>query len=90
MVLHHDDERRNSSMKTMMVSKSKFKPKVFEYLRQVESGTREICITDHGEPMVKVIAMRTEQDDELAAMRGLVLAYENPEQPVDVAWEAQS
>ena len=77
-------------MKTVMVPKSKFKPKVFEYLRRVESGTQEICITDHGEPMVKVVAMRAEKDDELAAMQGLVLAYESPELPVDVPWESQS
>jgi prevent-host-death family protein len=73
-----------------MVSKSQFKPKVFEYLRRVESGAQEICITDHGEPMVKVIAMRAGEDDELAAMRGLVLAYDRPDQPLDVEWEARS
>ena len=77
-------------MKTVMVPKSKFKPKLFEYLRRVESGAQEICITDHGEPMVKVIAIKAEKDDELAALRGLVLTYDNPDQPVDAPWEAQS
>lgn len=78
------------NMKTVRVPKSKFKPKVFEYLRRVEAGTEEVCITDHGEPVVRITAVKIEQDGELAAMRGLVVHYEAPTEPVNVAWDAQS
>lgn len=81
--------RTIGGMKTVMVAKSKFKPKVFEYLRKVESGAEEVCITDHGEPKAKLIAITAAQDEELAALRGLVLKYDRPTDPVEVGWEVQ-
>ena len=77
-------------MKNIQVPKSKFKPKVFEFLRDVESGETEICITDHGQPVAKVISIHEDEEAELKSMQGLVTKYVDPCEPVDVQWEAVS
>ncbi len=74
-------------MSVVLVPKSVFKPRVFEYLRRVEKGA-QVCITDHGRPVVDLLPHRAEDDRELAELRGLVLKYERPTDPVDADWEA--
>jgi len=74
-------------MATLMVPKSKFKPKAFAYLRRVESGDH-VCITDHGRPEVDIVPQRAEDDREQEELRGLVKKYERPMDPVEVEWEA--
>ena len=76
-------------MNILMVPKSEFKPKAFAYLRRVEGGDR-VCITDHGRPVVDILPHRAEDERELAELRGLVLKYTRPTDPVDVAWEANT
>ena len=77
-------------MKRVKVPKSKFKPRVSEFLRDVESGETEICITDHGHPVAKVVSINEEEEAELKSMQGLVTKYVDPCEPVDVQWEAVS
>lgn len=77
-------------MKTVTVPKSKLKPKLLEYLTRAESGAEEICVTDHGEPVAKIVSTRIDEEEELAALRGLVVVYDGPLEPVDEAWEASS
>jgi prevent-host-death family protein len=74
-------------MSVVLVSKSTFKPKVFEYLRRVEQGD-QVCITDHGRPVVDLLPHGVEDDRDLAELRGLVLKYDRPTDPVDADWEA--
>ena len=75
-------------MKTITVPKSKFKPKVFNYLRMVENQHDQICITDHGKPVVKVVPFTSGDEKILSEMRGLVKHYENPFLPVgQEEWE---
>ena len=69
------------------VPKSKFKPKAFEYLRRAEAGER-LCITDHGRPVADIVPHGSDDDEALNALRGLVLRYEVPTEPVEVEWEA--
>lgn len=76
-------------MSVLMVPKSKFKPRAFAYLRRVEKGD-SVCITDHGRPVADILPHRAEDDRELAELRGLVLRYDRPTDPVDVQWEAQA
>jgi len=76
-------------MSVLTVSKSKFKPKAFAYLRRVENGD-QICITDHGRPVVDIVPHRVKDDRELAELRGLVRKYERPMDPVAVSWEASA
>lgn len=74
-------------MSILIVTKSAFKPKAFAYLRRVEQG-EQVCITDRGRPVVDILPHQTEDANALAELRGLVLKYERPLDPVDVAWEA--
>ena len=76
-------------MSVLMVPKSKFKPKAFAYLRRVEHGD-QVCITDHGRPVADILPHRSEDDRELAELRGLVLKYDHPADPVAVEWEANA
>ncbi len=76
-------------MSVVMVTKSEFKPKAFAYLRRVENGDH-ICITDHGHPVADILPHRSEDDKDLAELRGLVLKYVKPMNPVDVEWEANT
>jgi prevent-host-death family protein len=74
-------------MSVVLVPKSVFKPKAFAYLRRVEQGD-QVCITDHGRPVADIFPHRAQDDKDLAELRGLVLKYERPMDPVDVVWEA--
>ncbi|MEN8149379.1 MAG: type II toxin-antitoxin system prevent-host-death family antitoxin [Planctomycetota bacterium] len=72
-----------------MVSKSKFKAKALEYLRTVERTGRDLIVTDRGRPVVRVVAYREETGDALRSLRGTVLAYDRPTDPVgEDEWEA--
>ena len=65
-------------MRTLTVPKSKFKPKAFAYIRMVEERRDEICITDHGRPVAKIVPYTESDDRELVSLRGLVRSYEDP------------
>jgi antitoxin (DNA-binding transcriptional repressor) of toxin-antitoxin stability system len=72
------------------VSKSKFKAKALEYFRQVEASGESIVITDQGRPALEVRPLpKTSPTDPRAALRGSVLRYDEPIEPVGVEdWEA--
>ena len=73
---------------TKMVSKSQFKPKVLAYLREVEESGEALVITDHGRPVVRV-APYAPAGATLERMRGCVVRYDRPTEPVAVEdWEA--
>ncbi len=72
------------------VSKSMFKPKVLQYLREVEEKGEALVITDRGRPVVR-IEPYAEGDDVFRLLRGVVLRYESPTEPVaEGDWEASS
>jgi prevent-host-death family protein len=71
------------------VSKSRFKAQALEYFRQVEKTGKELVITDHGRPVLKVVRYAEDPAAALAALRGTVLRYDDPLEPVGVEdWEA--
>jgi hypothetical protein len=71
------------------VSKSQFKARALEFFRQVEASGEPVIITDHGQPRLEVRRYRPQQDDPLARLRGTVLCYERPTEPVgEDDWEA--
>ena len=77
------------SKSPVKVSKSIFKPKAFEYFRLVEEKRQEILITDHGRPVVRISPVDEADENELAALRGLVVKYVDPYEPVGSEdWEA--
>lgn len=70
--------------------KSEFKAHALECLRQVEQGMI-LVITDRGRPVARVIPYRDEQvEDALAILRGSVLRYDSPTEPLDEAWDGLS
>jgi prevent-host-death family protein len=71
------------------VSKSRFKAAALEYFRQVERTGKELIVTDRGQPVLKIVPYAKSPVDALAALRGTVLRYDDPLEPVDVeSWEA--
>ncbi len=71
------------------VSKSQFKPKSLQYFRQVEETGKELIITHHGKPVLKVVPYSENQTDVLKALRNSVLKYDNPTDPVGLGdWES--
>ena len=73
----------------MWVSKSKFKAKALEYFRAIEQSGEAIIITDHGRPSLEIRPYRKVEKDPLEQLRGSVLHYERPTEPVaEDDWEA--
>ena len=70
------------------VSKSGFKAKALEYMRQVEASGESVIVTDHGRPVLEVRPFRALERDPLEVLRGSVVRYDDPTAPVEVAWEA--
>ncbi len=70
-----------------VISKSEFKPRALEFLRQVQQTGEAIVITDRGRPVAR-IEPYSEGDDVVAQLRGLVLRYDDPLEPVgEEDWE---
>ena len=73
----------------MRISKSKFKPKSLEYFRQVQETGQPLTITDHGKPVLKLVPYTPSSEEALKALRGSVIRYDDPLEPVGVEdWEA--
>jgi len=72
-----------------LVSKSRFKAKALEYFRRVERTRTPLVITDRGRPVLQLIPYEAAPGSEAAALRGAVLRYDRPTDPVAPdAWEA--
>jgi len=64
------------------ISKSSFKTKALQYFREVESTGKELVITDHGKPVLKVVPYSHDPAEALRALRGSVIRYTDPLEPV--------
>lgn len=64
------------------VSKSQFKAKALEFFRRVEASGEPIIVTDNGQPAIEVRRYRADTRPPLARLRGSVVAYDEPTQPV--------
>ena len=72
-----------------LVSKSQFKPRALHYFREVERTGKELIITDHGKPVLKIVPYSKEPAEALKVLRNSVIKYEDPTEPVAVDdWEA--
>ena len=65
-----------------VVSKSSFKAKALEYFREVESTGKELVITDHGKPVLKIVPYSHDPAEALRTLRGSVIRYVDPLEPV--------
>lgn len=71
------------------VSKSRFKARALDYFRQVERTGKELVVTDRGKPVVKIVPYAPRPAEALAALRGSVIRYDDPTEPVGLEdWEA--
>lgn len=76
-------------MQNTQISKSSFKAKALEYLRQVEASGESLIITDHGRPAIEIRPYHGEEYSALDELKGSVTKYVDPTQPVAVdSWEA--
>ncbi len=74
------------------VSKSQFKAQALALFREIEASGEPVVITDHGRPALEVRPYRPVEAgamDPLEQLRGSVLHYDQPLDPVAEAdWEA--
>ena len=71
------------------ISKSEFKARALEIMRQVEQTGESRIITDHGKPKLELRKLRGRVTDPLERLRGTVLRYRDPTSPVaEDDWEA--
>jgi len=70
------------------VSKSRFKAKALEFFREIESKGEAMIVTDHGRPVLEVRPYKAKQRDPLAILRGSVVRYTSPTEPIaEEDWE---
>ena len=65
-----------------LVSKSQFKPRALEYFRMVEHTKKELIITDHGRPVLKIVPFIEDHSEVLKTLRNSVIEYSDPTAPV--------
>jgi prevent-host-death family protein len=70
------------------ISKSKLKPRLLEILREVERSRKELVITDHGRPVLKILPYSTKPSETLKTFRGNVVEYTDPTEPLKSSWNA--
>lgn len=77
-------------MVTRQISKSEFKARALEFLREVEATGRPLIVTDHGRPAVEVRPVARPSSDALEALRGSVNWLDDSMDPVLpwTDWEA--
>ncbi len=69
-------------------SKSQFKPKALEVMRQVEQTGESVIITDNGRPTLELKVYSPAIIDPLDRLRGSVMDFQRPTEPAgDDLWE---
>lgn len=71
-----------------MISKSRFKLRALDILREVERTGKEIIITDRGKPVLKVVPYTEKPEAWLKPLRSTVKSYKQPTEPLTEDWEA--
>ena len=85
MTIYHDHRH----MRANCVSKATFKARALEIFRRVQETGEPVLITDRGRPVLRLEPYYGEVDAVLASLRGTVLSYHNPTEPIgEDAWEA--
>jgi prevent-host-death family protein len=70
------------------IPKSKFKPKAFEYFRQVEAG-ETLIVSDKGRPVAQIVPYSDEGRDAVGSLGGAIERYTEPTEPLEEdTWEA--
>lgn len=70
------------------ISKSALKTNLLEILRKIEKTGKELVITDHGRPVLKIVPfLKTDSVEDFGELRNSVVKYEDPMEPVEESWE---
>ena len=70
------------------ISKSEFKARALHYFRQVQKTGKGLVITERGRPVLEVVPYSEDPAQVMRELRGSVLKYENPTEPVALEdWE---
>ena len=71
------------------ISKSQLKSQLLEHLRRIETQKEPLVITHLGKPVLKIVLYQSDPDEGLAKLRGTVISYKDPTEPVGLDdWEA--
>lgn len=74
---------------SVQVSKSQLKAKALEYFRQIEATGDTMIVTDHGQPTIEIRPYQHKKTDPMTLLRGSVLSYKSPFEPVaEDEWES--
>ena len=72
------------------ISKSKLNPRLLEILREVERSRKELVITDHGRPVLKILLYSPKPSETLKTFRGNVVKYTDLTEPVESSWNVRT
>ena len=74
---------------TESISKSKLKSKMLAIFRELEAGSKELIVTDHGKPVLKIVPIKQEAmvAELFAGIQGQVTYLEDIDQPTLEEWE---
>ena len=67
---------------SILVSKSQLKAKALEYFRQIETTGNSVVVTDHGQPTIEIRPYQNKKSNPLELLRGSVLRFDAPFEPV--------
>jgi prevent-host-death family protein len=72
----------------MKISKSALKARMLEYFRRVEETGEELVVTDHGQPVLRIVPVRkrTPAAETFAGLRGKVLYHGDILESTDSEW----
>ncbi len=70
------------------ISKTEFKSRALEILRNIEQSGEPRTITDHGRPTLEIKKLRQRQESPLKVLKGTVIKFEDATSPiVEDDWE---
>jgi len=73
---------------TKTLSKAQLKPRLMEYLREVEEHGMELVVTHRGRPAVRIVPYAADHSHRVLDLRDSVLRYDSPFEPVgEDSWE---
>ncbi|MGE0447732.1 MAG: type II toxin-antitoxin system Phd/YefM family antitoxin [Vicinamibacterales bacterium] len=83
--------RRPGAPPVNYVGAAQFKATCLELLDRVRESGEDIVVTKHGKPVAKVVPYAEEKPRRtkfIGSMKGTVLRYDRPLDPLDEVWDA--
>ena len=78
----------NKGTQMEQISKTEFKAHALEVFRDIEKTGVSRIITDRGRPTLEIRKLRTQKRDPLDVLKGTVVKYDRPTEPVgEDDWE---